>query len=402
MPSTSLSEQSLSIEFLDSMEQLSVTEWQQLNHFDNPFMRREFLLALEQSGAASARGGWQPLHMVVRDKLGLAAFMPLYLKNHSYGEYVFDWSWADAYDRYGLDYYPKLVSAVPYTPSQSSRILLRKSIQLADLSQAIFNAIKQKAEQLGASSWHLLFPTEEENQLFETAGTITRLNCQFHWFNTDGWQDFDQFLGSFSARKRKSVRKERQKIGQQSLSLTRILGEDITQEQLNHFYHCYHITYMQRGRKGYLNKDFFQRLIKTMPEQIMLVMADYQPTIDSETQSIDLPEKQAVAAALFFYDQTSLYGRYWGSRVEADCLHFEACYYQGLEFCFEKGLEHFDPGTQGEHKISRGFRPIITSSNHWLAETEFQQAVEQFALEEAEHTYSYAEQAEALLPFKQE
>ncbi|MAC45789.1 MAG: GNAT family N-acetyltransferase [Oceanospirillum sp.] len=427
----------MKIRFINQLQDLSIEQWQQLQHDGNPFMRREFLLALELSGAASEKSGWQPMHLVLEDDQGLAGFMPLYLKNHSYGEYVFDWAWADAYERYGLAYYPKLVSAVPYTPSQGQRILLRKGIQPNDCIPLILKEIKKQANQLGASSWHLLFPSEDENQSLENTGTLTRLNCQFHWFNRDNWQDFEQFLGSFSSRKRKNVRQERRKIEQQSLTLQRIPGTEITQVQLDHFYRCYHITYLQRGRRGYLNKAFFQHLLDTMPEQMMLVIAEHhfhannqhssmshnrshteansnqhnpgdnqadseaiQDTHDEPSESNDMVTRP-VAAALFFHDAESLYGRYWGSVVDADCLHFEACYYQGIEFCLEKGLKHFDPGTQGEHKISRGFKPIITCSNHWVAEEGFQDALKQFVLEEAEHTFRYAQEAENLLPFKQ-
>lgn len=379
--------------FISSLNDISPAQWASLGCNGNPFMKREFLLALEECGITTSKSGWQPMHLMLTDSQGLAAFVPLYLKNHSYGEYVFDWSWADAWERYGLAYYPKLVSAVPYTPSQSSRILLRQGISLNTVSERIVQAIRQKADQEGASSWHLLFPTEEENQAIEKTGCLTRLNCQFHWFNRGKWQDFDQFLDSFSAKKRKNVRQERKKIARQHLSLRRVAGADITETELEHFYHCYHITYLQRGRQGYLNKSFFERLLQSMPEQMMLVIAEQT----AETQSSPVP----VAAALFFYDDHTLYGRYWGSKVDADCLHFEACYYQGIEFCLEKGLQHFDPGTQGEHKISRGFIPTMTWSSHWVAEAGFQPALEQFVQDEAEQTRHYAEQARTLLPYKE-
>jgi len=380
--------------FISSLNDITESQWMQLTHNGNPFMRRDFLLAMEVSDVTCQKSGWQPMHLILTDHQGLVAFMSVYLKNHSYGEYVFDWSWADAWERYGLAYYPKLVSAVPYTPSQSQRILLRAGIQLADVAHLIFDTIRQQALRLGASSWHLLFPDDDENKQLEQAGSMTRLNCQFHWFNTGQWQDFEQFLGSFSSRKRKNVRQERKKVAKQNLSLRRVMGQEITEQELEHFYHCYHLTYMRRGRQGYLNKAFFEHIVRSMPEQIMLVIADYQPN--------DTTKPESVAAALFFYDEHSLYGRYWGSKVDADCLHFEACYYQGIEFCLEQGLQHFDPGTQGEHKISRGFHPVITTSNHWIAEEGFIPAIEQFIQDEAEHTMQYAEQACELLPYKEQ
>ncbi|WP_417594879.1 GNAT family N-acetyltransferase [Oceanospirillum sp.] len=379
----------MKIRFIDQISQISEAHWQQLNNHDNnPFIGKAFLQALETSGAASEKSGWKPHHLIAESGDNLIAFMPLYIKTHSYGEYVFDWSWAEAYQRYGLAYYPKLVTAIPYTPSQGERLLVADDVQKSDLLPLIAGALKAEATRLGASSWHLLFPQEDEHQLLADQQLHARLTCQFHWFNTDNWQNFDQFLASFSSKKRKNVKQERRKVVQQGLTLERLEGADITSEQLEHFYHCYQITYLQRGQKGYLNRTFFQQLVETMPEQIMLVIARH---------TADTP----VAAALFFHDNTRLYGRYWGSKVEADSLHFEACYYQGIEYCLEKGLDHFDPGTQGEHKISRGFRPIITASHHWLAEPEFDAAIRDFVQEEAEHVQQYAEQAREMLPFKE-
>ena len=379
----------MKIRFIEHIAQIDDADWEQLHNADNnPFIGKAFLQALESSGAASEKGGWKPHHLIVESDDGLIAFMPLYLKTHSYGEYVFDWSWADAYKRYGLAYYPKLVTAIPYTPSQGERLLVKASIQKSDLVPIIVEAIKAEAMRLGASGWHLLFPQEDEHQLLADQNIHTRLTCQFHWFNTDNWRDFDQFLGSFSSKKRKNVRQERRKVAEQGFRLARVEGTEITPEQLEHFYHCYHITYLQRGRQGYLNRTFFQLLVKTMPEKMMLVIA---------YDAADAP----VAVALFFHDNASLYGRYWGSKVEADSLHFEACYYQGIEYCLERGLSHFDPGTQGEHKISRGFHPILTRSNHWLAEPGFDDAIKDFVEEEAEHVQQYAEHACGMLPFKE-
>jgi len=379
----------MKIRFIEHIAQIDDADWEQLHNADNnPFIGKAFLQALESSGAASEKGGWKPHHLIVESDDCLIAFMPLYLKTHSYGEYVFDWSWADAYKRYGLAYYPKLVTAIPYTPSQGERLLVKASIHKSDLVPIIVEAIKAEAMRLGASGWHLLFPQEDEHQLLADQNLHTRFTCQFHWFNTDNWRDFDQFLGSFSSKKRKNVRQERRKVAEQGFRLARVEGTEITPEQLEHFYHCYHITYLQRGRQGYLNRTFFQLLVKTMPEKMMLVIA---------YDAADAP----VAAALFFHDNANLYGRYWGSKVEADSLHFEACYYQGIEYCLERGLSHFDPGTQGEHKISRGFHPILTRSNHWLAEPGFDDAIKDFVEEEAEHVQQYAEHVCGMLPFKE-
>lgn len=379
----------MEIKFIDQINQITDQQWQQLDKGNNnPFTNKAFLQALEDSGAASKQGGWQPHHLIIKDKNQLVAFMPLYLKTHSYGEYVFDWSWAEAYQRYGLAYYPKLVSAIPYTPSQGQRLLIKNGYQKADLFALILPTIKKEASALGASSWHLLFPQQEEQALLAEQNLHTRLSCQFHWLNTQNWQSFDDFLSSFSSKKRKNVRQERRKVAEQGFSLERIEGSEITPEQLEHFYQCYQITYLRRGRQAYLSQAFFQQLLEQMPEQIMLVIAK-----DDASQAL-------VAAALFFHDSNSLYGRYWGSKVEADSLHFEACYYQGIEYCLEKDLKHFDPGTQGEHKISRGFQPKPTFSMHWLAEAGFDNAIKNFVEEEAKQVKQYAEQASKQLPFK--
>lgn len=381
----------MQIRFINQISQINDKQWQQLdNASSNPFISKHFLQALEVSGAASQQGGWQPHHLIIESNQQLIAFMPLYLKTHSYGEYVFDWSWADAYQRYGLAYYPKLVSAIPYTPSQGERLLVHPNYQKADLVPLLVEAIKTEAKRLEASSWHLLFTQEDEQQLFANQQLHTRLGCQFHWFNTENWQTFDAFLSSFSAKKRKNVKQERRKVRDQGLLVERVEGKAITLDLLEHFYHCYQITYLRRGRQAYLSQSFFEQLLLLMPEQMLLVVAKEEAT------------QQPLAAALFFYDKTSLYGRYWGSKVDADSLHFEACYYQGIEYCLEKGLTHFDPGTQGEHKISRGFQPLITQSYHWLAEATFNKAIQQFVQEEALGVQHYAEQACQQLPFKAE
>ncbi len=379
----------MQIRFINQISQLTDQLWQQLDTDENnPFISKVFLQALEESTAASKQSGWQPHHLIIENDKDLIAFMPLYLKTHSYGEYVFDWSWADAYQGYGLAYYPKLVSAIPYTPSQGSRLLVRAGYQKQTLIPLILQAVKTEAFKLGVSSWHLLFPQEDEQQLLTKQNLSRRLGCQFHWFNTQNWETFDGFLESFSSKKRKNVRQERRKVAQQGFSLERIEGTKITSLELEHFYRCYQITYLKRGRQAYLSLAFFQQLLQQMPEQMMLVIAK---DASSHTQ---------VAAALFFYNQTSLYGRYWGSKVEADSLHFEACYYQGIEYCLEKNLTHFDPGTQGEHKISRGFHPVLTYSNHWLAEPAFEKAIKNFVTEEAKGVQQYIQQACKMLPFK--
>lgn len=382
----------MQLKVLQRISELTPHQWEQLQLEGNPFLSPEFLNALEDTGVIGGKTGWHPCHLLLEDEQGVAALMPTYFKHHSYGEYVFDWSWADAYERHGLAYYPKLVSAIPYTPSEGPRILLRHNCSVEQVMPLFLSGVQQLAQQYQLSSWHLLFPNAHSYQTGLEQGLFGRISCQYHWQNHDGWQNFEQFLSCFSAKKRKNVRQERRKVTDQGICLQRILGADITPDQLNHFYQCYQMTYQQRGRQGYLNKAFFQRLLAQMPEKILLVQAS------TTAQSQNIP----IAAALFFYDQHRLYGRYWGSRVDVDCLHFEVCYYQGIEFCLEQGLTHFDPGTQGEHKIARGFSPYITYSNHWIANPAFAQAIEQFLAEEQSQVQSYAEAISLTTPFRKQ
>lgn len=379
----------MQLRIVETIAALSPLQWQQLATGDNPFLNPAFLRALEESGVVGKETGWQPCHFVLEGDQGVIAFMPTYLKYHSYGEYVFDWAWADAYEQQGLNYYPKLVSAIPFTPSEGARILLHPNYTLEQVLPYLVDGVQQLAAQHHLSSWHLLFPNPQSYQQGLQCGLLGRISCQYHWHNDKNWQDFDQFLESFSAKKRKNVRQERRKVASQGVQLRRVLGADISDEQLQHFYQCYQITYRQRGRQGYLNQHFFQLLKDYMPEQLMLVEA-----ISAEGE--------AIAAALFFYDHERLYGRYWGSKVEIDCLHFETCYYQGIEFCLEQGLGHFDPGTQGEHKIARGFSPHFTYSLHWIAEPLFAKAITHFLNNESAQVEAYAKAITEKTPFKKQ
>lgn len=311
--------------------------------------------------------------------------MPLYLKQHSYGEYVFDWAWADAYTRYGLDYYPKLVTSIPFTPAYGPRI--GSQLPLEQIIPAIKEAIPQIAERFDASSWHGLFAPTDTIEGFADNHFMRRLGSQYHWFNQD-YRDFDHFLERFSSRKRKNLRKERKKVIEQGVTLKTFVGSEITDTLLHRFYHFYQITYLKRGRKGYLTPEFFTRLRDTMPDQLVLVAA--------------FKGDDAVAGALSLRSESTLYGRYWGCLEEYDSLHFETCYYQGIEYCIREGLKRFDPGAQGEHKIQRGFEPIETWSVHWIKEAGFQEPIARFLAEEEEMMREQIAELTAWLPFKQE
>lgn len=353
----------------------------------SPFMRHEFLLALELTGCVCAATGWQPHHLVVSQSGSVVAVMPLYIKNNSYGEYVFDWSWADAYRQHGMRYYPKLVTSVPFTPSTGPRLLLAPGSDAQAMTRAVAATVIAEATRMSASSWHLLFPAEEESARFTAAGLRPRIACQYHWHNR-GYGSFDEFLATFSSRKRKNLRKERQAVFSAGVQFTRLHGHAITTELWKQFYRFYQNTYHVRGQQGYLSLEFFMTLARVMPDNLLLVVASHAG--------------RPIAAALSLQDEQTLYGRYWGSLEEYQFLHFETCYYQGIEYAIENGLQKFDSGAQGEHKIQRGFEPVFTYSNHWIADVAFDQAIADFLHKEAGYVREHRGAAAEYLPFRQE
>ncbi|WP_374972488.1 GNAT family N-acetyltransferase [Spongiibacter marinus] len=377
----------LELQFIDSIHRVAADEWNAVAGDDYPFLQHTFLAALEDSGATTAETGWLPQHLVIREGGVLCGLLPLYIKSHSYGEYVFDWAWADAYRRHGLEYYPKLLSAIPFTPATGPRLCLRDDLEADALYSVVVEQLQRRAEQLGASSAHILFPDVNDAERWQRAGLLQRVGPQYHWFNR-GYQGFDDFLATFSSRKRKNLRKERRTVADQGLRLERLSGSDVSESQRRFFFHCYQMTYAKRsGHGGYLSEAFFQAIARSMADRLLLVLA-YEG---------DVP----VAAALNFQGADTLFGRYWGCIREYDFLHFEACYYQGIEHCIEQGLSKFDPGAQGEHKIQRGFEPITTYSQHWLADASFSDAVARFLHTEQRHIAEYLQEAAQALPFKQ-
>lgn len=376
-----------SAEFITSLTQISPEQWNAVADTRYPFLRYEFLRGLEDTQCTTAETGWQPCHLVLRHGQEIAAVMPLYLKSHSYGEYVFDWSWADAWRQSGLEYYPKLVSAIPFTPATGPRLCCAQGYEETEILSVSVRAIQTFAAERGISSWHLLFPSENISEQLLQMGLHRRAATQFHWFN-EGYTCFDDFLATFNSRKRKSLKRERKRVAEQGLELTTLSGSQIEPQHWQQFYHFYQMTYGKRsGHGGYLTKDFFLHTAAAMGEQVVMVLA--------------ILDSRAVAGALYFRSDDTLYGRYWGCEQEFDCLHFEACYYQGIEYCIANNLQHFDPGAQGEHKIQRGFRPIATWSSHWIADPQLSKAVGDFTRREEEHNKSYQASAETLLPFKQ-
>ena len=379
----------MKISFHSSIEEISKKEWDSLlNDINYPFLKHDFLQLLENTSCVGAKTGWIPLHVTVSKGNSLLAGMPLYLKSHSQGEFVFDHSWANAFYQHGLDYYPKLVSSIPHTPASGPRLLIKDGENKKELFEMIKEGVKNIAAKNNISSWHILFPREEEVDFFDDSNLSIRKNAQFIWFN-ENFTSFEDYLNSFRARHRKNVRKERNKIIEQELIIETFSGENLNYDLLNKFYKFYLSTNIKRsGFSGYLTKQFFLNFPATLFKNLVIVFA--------KKKSND----EMVGGSLFFRDDQNLYGRYWGCIEEFDCLHFECCYYQGIDYCIKNKLKKFDPGVQGEHKIKRGFAPTETYSAHWIADERFSEAIEDFVTKEERHINYYLEDAKKLLPFK--
>ncbi len=373
------------IKFINRIDNVSQHAWNQLLPANNPFLRHEFLAALEGSGAVCETTGWQPYHMLLSDNKKLIAAMPLYLKSHSRGEYVFDFQWADSFHRSGMEYYPKWLNAIPFTPCPSARILTAPDYDQKTIINICLQHIKQLSEKNNISSFHCLFPSIEQSHHMSSQ-TIIRHSIQFQWFNR-GYEHFNDYLQSFSSRHRKKVKKERQLIRDSGIFVQQVAGKNITESQWDEFYGFYEDTYFKKGQIPYLNAAFFKQLAQTMPEQLMMCIASKQGN--------------AIAACLNFISHDTLYGRYWGCSEEINGLHFEVCYYQGIEYCLQHNLQRFDSGAQGEHKISRGFEPIETFSAHWVNNPHFADLIAQFIIREKQWIAEYKAQCQLQLPFKQ-
>lgn len=381
----------MQVRFIDSIHQLDGAQWNQLCPPDYPFVRHAFLAALEDTGCVSATTGWQPQHLAVFADGQLIAAMPGYVKTHSYGEYVFDWSWADAYRRHGVHYYPKWINAIPFTPCVGTRLLCKPDVATAELMAAVVRALNAECAAQHYSSWHCLFPGGDMSTQLRDNNIPQRLGCQFHWFNRD-YKSFDDFLAQMNSRKRKNIVKERRQVVEQGFVFEVKTGSALTARDWEIFYALYRNTYLKRsGHNGYLSAEFFQQLGITMSDNLVLINA-LQPKENGSCQ--------VIAASLFLRDNTTLYGRYWGCFEEYQFLHFETCYYQGIDFAIANQLSRFDGGAQGEHKIARGFEPVLTYSNHWIKEPGFRSAIEHFMQEEAGQIELYAAQAQQSLPFK--
>lgn len=355
------------IQVIASIGEIEAVEWDVCAGIANPTVSHAFLSALEDSGSVKAETGWQPQHLVIRDRSGrAAACAPLYLKSHSYGEYVFDWGWADAYERAGGRYYPKLQSSVPFTPVTGPRLLLREGADpgLADILIAGMTGL---CRQLAVSSVHITFPTEEEWRRCGDAGLLLRTGEQFHWRN-DGYESFDDFLAALSSRKRKNIAKERRKVMESGLDIRCLTGDQLTEDIWDAFFRFYVDTSDRKWGQAYLNRTFFSLLGERMSDRVMLVVA-----FDSE---------RPVAAALNLIGAETLFGRNWGAIVDYPFLHFECCYYRAIDFAIERGLASVEAGAQGPHKLQRGYLPTRTYSAHWIRDPRLREAIEDFLARE--------------------
>jgi predicted N-acyltransferase len=362
---------------------LAADVWDNLCPDDNPFVRHAFLRALEDSGSANAESGWQPLHLLVGDPAAPVAAAPLYVKSHSYGEYVFDHGWANAYERAGGAYYPKLLVGVPFTPVPGPRLLARDEVGKRALAEALLAV----AERLGLSSVHVNFIDEADSRLLEDAGFMRREGVQFHWQNR-GYRDFQDFLAAMRSTKRKSVKKERGEVQKAGLEIRTLSGSEITVGDLEAFYPFYRATVDKRWGNAYLTRDFFVRLATTFADRIVLV------TVRSEGV--------LVAAALNLKSGDTLYGRLWGCRSEFDFLHFEACYYRAIEYAIENGMARVEAGAQGMHKLQRGYEPVLTRSAHYIRDPGLREPVRRFLQQEKRSLAHEMRELRDLLPFHRE
>jgi uncharacterized protein len=367
-----------SFQVVESLSGVDREEWNALAG-PQPFLRHEFLSALVECGCAAPRAGWLPQFLLMRRSGALAAAMPLFAKSHSYGEYVFDWAWADVHERNGVEYYPKLVSAVPFTPVRGRRLLATKDADRRSLAAAALERARQ------TSSLHVLFPLEAEAEVLQRAGMLLRRTVQFHWRN-DGYADFEDFLGRLNHARRKNMRQERRRVREAGVSLRWLEGGAIERGHWEFFNRCYRRTYALHRSSPYLNLAFFQRLGATLGEHVAMVIASR--------------EGADIACALFLRDDKTLYGRYWGALEHVPLLHFECCYYQAIEFAIERRLEVFEGGAQGEHKLFRGLMPVETLSAHWLAHPRFARAVESFLEREGAGVARYVNELCEHSPFK--
>lgn len=374
----------LELKIIKQLSEIDDAVWDALVGARYPFLSWAFLNALEQSGDVSEQTGWTPQHICVWDENKLIAVMPNYLKEHSHGEYVFDQTWANAYYRHDFAYYPKWVSAIPFTPCQGPRLVVDDAYAEAEVFAFILKFIDESQTCSQISSWHCLFPEQDKLESFKHEKVLQREALQFQWFNKE-YKDFDEFLATFKSKYRKNLKRERRRVSEQGIVIKKLSGKEIDAHTWAVFFEFYQATYFKRGMPPYLSFDFFKMIAELMPDKLLMVVAQL--------------DERIIACALSFVGEDALYGRYWGCFEEYNNLHFELCYYQGIEYCIEKQLKCFNSGAQGEHKISRGFVPVKTYSLHYIRHPDFKLAIEDFLRQEKEGIQHYQDESMLMLPF---
>jgi len=357
---------------------------------NNPFMRYEFLSGLESSGCVTGNKGWQPTHIAVysnSSKESLVGAMPGYIKSHSYGEYIFDWAWADAYHRHGLEYYPKYSNAVPFTPATGERFLVARQTSTKDVAKLIFKRIHTLVDEQNLSSFHSLFCTHEQSKQFAKADFSIRDSTQFHWQNK-GYQSFSDFLAQMSSKKRKNIKRERRRVQDAGIRYQWLTGEQLDKSACELMHKFYQRTITWYGAQSYLNRSFFDYLAEKFSQHTLFLFAQH--------------EDRTIAGGLYFKSNDTLYGRYWGALENFHSVHFETCYYQAIEWCISKGYQRFEAGAQGEHKLARGLEPNTTYSAHWIRHPQFRGAIDEFLSSERDHTERYQRVMTSHSPFKVE
>ncbi|MGA8260290.1 MAG: GNAT family N-acetyltransferase [Arenicellales bacterium] len=375
-----------------SISEIDAGEWDSLNRGDYPFVRHAFLAGLERTGCVRPDTGWQPLHVLLHDdpvRGNLLGAAPLYLKSHSWGEYVFDWAWADAYQRAGLDYYPKLLCAIPFTPATGPRLLVSPSAERPEeVRRALIRSIIDQAESMRLSSVHWLFTDAADTAALESEGLLKRTGNQFHW-SSRGCRNFDDYLKSLTSKRRKQVRRERRQVEEAGVAVRMIEGKDLEAGHWDAMYRFYQSTIHERGAIPYLTKKFFRFLATRMQEQTLIATAHDR-------------DGAMIAGALYFKGGDTLYGRYWGASAFYEGLHFETCYYQPIDYCLRHGIARFEAGAQGEHKLNRGLLPTPTHSAHWLAHPRFEEAIREFLDVETRQVEHHAGVLDRHSPFRRE
>ena len=376
----------MNIEVLDGIGAVNAKDWNALITDNNPFSRHEFLFALENNECVGEKFGWIPRHIALFDNKELIGAMILYEKYNNYGEFVFDHAWYDAYTRHGLPYYPKLVSSIPYTPASGNRLLCKKDSE-ESVFPILLNAATQICEKTNASGLHYLFANQDELNWLKQQGLSSRMDCQFHWHN-QSYANFDDFLSVLKQKKRKNIKQERRKIKQSEIVIRTYDGNTINDKDIQNFAKFYNQTFLEKSGTPTLNLGFFQQICQTMPDQVLFFLAD--------------KDNECVAGSLMFKSDSKLFGRHWGCIEHIDFLHFELCYYQGIEYAIEHKLDVFEPGAQGEHKVSRGFVPTETQSIHWIKDKTFRKPIDDFCRTEKPHIENYINLVNEHNPYKKD